>query len=122
MSIRRIAAAAGLATALLLAAVPAMAADTRPEHVEERLDRACARVPDLTTRLENALERINGDAETRGSIAWLEAKAAEAGENGREQLADLIEIRIEIRTERIDVLELRLDFLAVAAEACEARA
>jgi hypothetical protein len=122
MSIRRIAAAAGLATALLLAAVPAMAADTRPEHIEERLDRACARVPNFTTRVENALERINGDAETRGSIAWLEAKAAEAEENGREQLADLIEIRIEIRTKRIDVLELRLDFLAVAAEVCEARA
>lgn len=122
MSIRRIAAAAGLATALLLAAAPAMAADTGPEHIEERLDRACARVPDLTTRVENALERINGDAETRGSIAWLEAKAAEARENGRDQLADLIEIRIDIRTERIDVLELRLDFLAVAAEVCEARA
>ncbi|HEY4606633.1 MAG TPA: hypothetical protein VIH55_03210 [Acidimicrobiia bacterium] len=121
MSFRRIAIGAGLAGAMLLAAVPAMAADTDPEHFEERLDRACARIPNITSRVENALARINGDAATRGSIAWLEVRQAEAQENGRDQLADLIDIRIDIRTERIDVLELRLDFLAEAAEACEAR-
>ena len=121
MSIRRIAMAVGLTIILLLGAAPAMAATTDPGQRQQRLDRACARVPNLTTRVEKVLARINGDAETRGSIAWLETKADQARDNGREQLAELIENRIAVRTERIDVLEIRLDNLAEAAAACEAR-
>jgi len=121
MSIRRIAMAVGLTIILLLGAAPAMAATTDPGQRQQRLDLACARVPNLTTRVEKVLARINGDAETRGSIAWLETKADQARDNGREQLAELIENRIAVRTERIDVLEIRLDNLAEAAAACEAR-
>lgn len=49
MSIRRIAMAVGLTTILLLSATPAMAASTGSEQRKERLDLACARVPNLTT-------------------------------------------------------------------------
>ncbi|HLF59929.1 MAG TPA: hypothetical protein VI980_01960 [Acidimicrobiia bacterium] len=122
MTIRRIAMALGLTTILVLSATPAMAATPDPERREQRLDMACARVPNLTTRVENVLARINGDAETRGSIAWLETKAEQARENGREQLAEFIENRIAVRTERIDVLEIRLDNLAEAAVFCQSRA
>lgn len=121
MSIRRIAMAVGLTTILLLSATPAMAASTGPEQRRERLDLACARVPNLTTRVENVLARINDDADTVGSIAWLETKADAAREHGRDELAEFIENRIAVRTARIDVLEIRLDNLAEAAAACEAR-
>jgi hypothetical protein len=121
MSIRRIAMAVGLTTILLLSAVPAMAATTDPGQRQQRFDRACARVPNLTNRVEHMLARIKGDADTIGSIAWLETKADAAREHGREELAESIENRIAVRTERIDVLEIRLDNLADAAAACEAR-
>lgn len=122
MTIRRIAITAGLATAILISAAPAMAATNDSDHFQERIEVACARVPNLTTRVENVLARISGDAETRGSIAWLETKADQARDNGREELVEFIENRIAVRTERIDVLEIRLDNLGEAAAFCEARA
>jgi hypothetical protein len=106
---------------MVLGATPALAATARPEQRQERLDLACARVPNLTARVESVLARIQGDAVTVGSIAWLESRAAEARANGRDGLAELIENRIAVRTERIDVLVIRLDNLAEAAAACEAR-
>ena len=127
MSVKRIVISTGLAALMVLSAAPAMAttaaspSTSGPEQRQERLDRACARVPDLTARVESVLARIQGDADTVGSIAWLESRAAEARENGREQLAGLIENRIAVRTEQIDVLEVRLDNLAEAAAACAAR-
>ena len=122
MSVRRILISTGLTALMVLSATPVLATTTETEQRQERLDRACARVPNLTARVESVLARIQGDADTIGSIAWLESRAAEARQNGREQLAGLIENRIAVRTEQIDVLEVRLDNLAEAAAACEARA
>jgi hypothetical protein len=127
MLVRRIVIGAGLAAVMVLGATPALAAPPAlpetlgPEQRQERLDLACDRVPNLTARVENILARIQGDADTVGSIAWLENRAAEARANGRDGLAELIENRIAVKTERIDVLVIRLDNLAEAAAACEAR-
>jgi hypothetical protein len=88
---------------------------------EERVDRLCARVPLVTDRAERALHRINGDASVRGSILWLHDKADWAREAGRADLADLIDRRIDIRIERVDVLEARLDWLSEAARLCDER-
>ena len=124
MSVRRTLLSTGLVALMVIGATPALAATTAaaaPEQRQERLDRVCARVPDLTIRVENVLARIQGDADTGGSIAWLENRAQEARANGRDQLAELIENRIAVLTERIDVLVVRLDNLAEAAAACEAR-
>lgn len=127
MSVRRIVISTGLAALMVLGATPALAATPGlpntlgPEQRQERLDLACARVPNLTARVGSVLARIQGDADTVGSIAWLESRAAEARANGRDGLAELIENRIAVRTERIDVLVIRLDNLAEAAAACEAR-
>ena len=127
MSFKRIVISTGLAALMVLSAAPAMATTAAlpntvgPEQRQERLDRACARVPDLTARVESVVARIQGDADTVGSIAWLENKADEARANGRDGLAELIENRIAVRTERIDVLVVRLDNLAEAAAACDAR-
>ncbi len=90
-------------------------------RVEERVDRLCARVPLVTDRVEQALDRINGDASERGSILWLYDKADRAREAGRDDLADLIEGRIDIRIERVDVLEARLEWLSEAAQLCDDR-
>lgn len=90
-------------------------------HIEERVDWLCARVPLVTRRVERALDRINGDATVRGSIEWLHDRADQARDAGRDDLAELIEGRIDIRIERIDVLEARLDWLSQAAQLCDER-
>lgn len=126
-----------IAAAMLMAgagafALPGVAGASEnepPEHAtvhdhprfEERLDHLCARVPLVTYRAERALDRINGDADVRGSILWLHDKAEWARESGRDDLADLIEGRITIQVERIDVLDARLEWLSEAAQLCDER-
>jgi hypothetical protein len=121
MSVKRIVISTALASLMVQSATPAMATSAPSEQHQERLGRACGRVPNLTTRVESVLARIQGGADTVGSIARLEVRATEARANGREGLAELIENRIAVRTERIDVLVIRLDNLAEAAAACQAR-
>jgi hypothetical protein len=112
---------AGLAALISMVAIPVIAqteGGPQPEH-RPRWERFCQNVPDHTARVEERLERIQGDADTRGSIAWLEQKQAEAEEAGRDNLATMIGHRIAIKTELIDVLELRLAALADAGVFCE---
>ena len=124
MRTKKVVAAVLAATALTVATVPALAQDQSPtetKRLEERLDVICGRVPRLTERVENALARIQGGADTRGSILWLEEKAVDARRRGYDDLASYLESRIAIRTERIDVLQLRLEWLAEVAEICADR-
>jgi hypothetical protein len=108
--------------ASMFVALPATAAADSPEEgIKRRGDHYCQRVPEITRRVEEALARINGDADTRGSLAWMEDLKERAEANGRDRSADMIGQRIAIRTERIDVLELRREFLADAAEICADR-
>ena len=88
---------------------------------EERADRLCDRVPRLQHRVDRVLDRIQGDADRRGSIAWLEERAQRAAGEGHDDLATFLEHRATIRTARIDVLEARLDALVAAASWCGER-
>jgi hypothetical protein len=91
------------------------------QQLQERIDHACERVPELTDRVQNALDRIQGDASTPGSLLWLQDKIQTATDHGRDELAAWFQSRYDIRTERIDVLELRLEWLTHAAETCAGR-
>lgn len=119
MSMRRIGATVGLVAVLGVIALPAVAqSEERPDN-RPRLERFCENTPQHEERIEGRLARIQGDAETQGSLAWLEVKKAEAEEAGRDNLATLIGHRIAIKTELIDVLELRLAALSDAEVFCE---
>jgi hypothetical protein len=100
-------------------AEPGSAADGSGELLRRRADLACARIPNVVTRTENLQERLAGDSSTRGSLAWLEAKADEAEERGRDELAAALRTRLEVRTELVDLLPLRLEALADAEVACD---
>lgn len=119
--------AVAIAAVVVLAAVPALAQESDTSTTDsqaqlaERLDQACDRVPDLTTRVENVIDRMNGDADTVGSLLWIDERIDAARDNGRDDLADFLETRKGIRSERLDVLELRLDSLAEAAQICADR-
>jgi hypothetical protein len=87
--------------------------DLRP-----RLERLCLRVPNLQIRTDRLLERIQGDATTRGSLAWLEVQIERARSSGREQLAIVLENRLAVRTATVDVLRMRADALDVIEQIC----
>lgn len=116
-----VAAATIVATGGLVAPTAVDAAATEPAtdepaaadaEIRPRLERACKRIPNLQIRTGNLLERLQGDAETRGSLAWLEVQIGRAEEAGREQLVTVLENRLEVRTAFIPVLELRIEGLA----------
>lgn len=97
----------------------ASAQETETETVPaERLEAACARVPLIRDRIERVLARWEGDADTRGSRAWLEERADKLREQGRTEAAEVVEATIEVRTERLDVLEARLVRLDEIDDVC----
>ncbi len=109
------------ATAVLATAAPASATaepKVDEERLAERLELACSRVDLATDRVGDRLERLTGDADTIGSVAWLESRLDQARENDREQLVERLELRLDVRRELTDVLRARSDALAEAAEFC----
>ncbi|MEM1335122.1 MAG: hypothetical protein AAGG08_16855 [Actinomycetota bacterium] len=123
---RLIAAATIAATTFVVAPLAASAATTDPStesttdaaELQARLDRACARIPNLTLRTENVLDRIQGDADTRGSLLWLDTKIEQANTEGREQLVEVLTNRRAVREASIPLLEQRLVTLAEIDAIC----
>ena len=64
----------------------------------------CARLDKISGRGQKLLTRLNADANTRGSIAWLNAKAAAATASGETELATLFTDRATRRTELVQTL------------------
>lgn len=113
----RLVAGAAALMVMTTTAVAGAQETSRPPAIE-RLAVACARIPLIESRIQGLLGRWEADADIRGSLAWLEARAAEARNQGRTERAELIEATIRVRTERIDVLRARLDRLAELADVC----
>ncbi|TDV50873.1 hypothetical protein [Actinophytocola oryzae] len=63
------------------------------------------RLPKIEQRATRLLERIQGDASTRGSAAWLRARAAKERDAGRETSAQLLEERADRRAGHVDQLD-----------------
>lgn len=72
-----------------------------PEQVAFLCDKRLPRVENRTTKL---IERINGGPEVRGSTKWLQERAKQEREAGRETSAQLLEERAERRAARLDEL------------------
>lgn len=62
------------------------------------------RIPALLARIDKLTARINGDATTKGSTAWLQAKETQARAAGDAALADLIDLRVTHRADRLSEL------------------
>lgn len=79
------------------------------------------RIPAALERIDKLSDRINGDADTRGSTAWLKAKSEQARQAGFVALADLLDTRAEARPQRLDELAaLKKDVQDVQAKDCAA--
>jgi hypothetical protein len=110
--------AAGLAGLVMAAAVAvpttAIAASSTPElampaasDLGPRLERACLRLPNLESRTANLIERLEGDATVRGSLAWLQAQIDKANARGRTDLAEVLTNRLAVRQQTLVVLQQR---------------
>jgi hypothetical protein len=98
-------------------ASPATPADT-PKELPARYQRACLRIPNLQIRINNFIERLNGDASTRGSLLWLQAQIDSAKSKGRTQLATVLENRLKVRQQTLVVLDQRQERLTKLLELC----
>lgn len=113
---------------LLLPAGAAAASAPLPEPspplespAEQRIDVLCARVPNLVTRTQNLLDRLPGDADERGSIAWVRQRADRARDEGFADLATALDNRADLLAEKLDILPQRQELLTRATEWCADR-
>lgn len=115
------------ALALTLVAAPALAAgpaaadatsDPTGGTVTITVDAAALakvcddRVPQVTKRATALLARIQGDASTEGSAAWLRARADRAAAQGHDDLARRLQFRAEQRLGHVDEITALLGELA----------
>ena len=112
--------AAAVVTASAALIVPATASAATTGELPVRYERACLRIPNFQIRTDNFITRLNGDATTRGSLAWLQAQIDDAKAKGRTQLATVLENRLAVRTQTLEVLTVRQQRLAELAEKCRA--
>ena len=110
--------AAGLAGATLLTGALATAAAAQEPADQTALEALCARIAPVQERLTTHRDRILADAETPGSVAWLEARADQAEANGRTRIAEQLRERADRRAARVEVIDIRLEELSEAAAAC----
>ncbi len=75
--------------------------------IPARYEMACRRIPVAQERVDSLIARIRGDAATLGSLAWLNARIAEAEAAGRTQLVTVLENRLTARTRALEALTQR---------------
>ena len=119
MMISAVVLSAGVALVVPTAAHAASTASTpTTNELPVRLERACLRIPNLELRTQRLIDRLNGDASTRGSLLWLQAQIDDATAKGRTQLAEVLTNRLAVRAQTVRVLEQRLERLEKLAERC----
>jgi hypothetical protein len=109
---------AGAGLVMPTVAQAATTTDTTVRELPARFQRACLRIPNLQTRTANLITRLNGDATTRGSLLWLQAQIDDATAKGRTQLATVLQNRLAVRTQTLQVLTKRQERLTKLAELC----
>lgn len=114
-------AATGLAGGLVVTAVAPAQATTLPEDgvLQQRLERFCERVPNLIERAEKLQPRLSGDADTRGSLAWLRGRVEDAEAAGFQRQSRRLADRLQRREELVAKLPERIENLRQAHGECK---
>jgi hypothetical protein len=100
------------------AAAPATTPTAAPSDPGPRLERACLRIPNIETRTANLIERLQGDATVRGSLLWLQAQIDRAAAVNRQDLVEVLENRLAVRQQTLEVLQLRQQNLPAMRQFC----
>jgi hypothetical protein len=85
-----------------------------PDLLVLRLQRACDRIPNLLTRSAKLATRLAGDADTRGSIAWLQARVDKAEAAGNTDRVAALKARLKVREDLQKILPGRVERLKQA--------
>ncbi len=115
-----VAVTAGAAMIVPTSAFAAATSATATGDLPVRYERACLRIPNFQIRTNNLITRLNGDASTKGSLAWLQAQINDAKAKNRTQLATVLQNRLAVRTQTLKVLQQRQDALAKLLDKCRA--
>lgn len=116
-------------TATVALAVPVAASASTPPptptttpapgpSVPPRLRLACARVPNTTERVNRSIARLEADASTRGSLAWLQAQIDKATAAGQTERATVLQNRYDVRAAKLELLKARATSLQEIADRC----
>ncbi len=97
-------------------------ASTAPAATGTRLQALCARVPRLLARTNRLVERLEGDADTRGSLARLQERIDAATAAGRDAQVTVLTNRLHVRRAQLALLRDRRALLLELAAACEENA
>jgi hypothetical protein len=89
----------GAATATAAAVDEPVTITLSPEQVTNLCEK---RLPKMEKRATKLLDRINGDASTRGSVEWLRARATSERDAGRETTAQTLDERADRRAGHVD--------------------
>jgi division protein CdvB (Snf7/Vps24/ESCRT-III family) len=89
-----------------------------PAPNQQRLEKACARVPEAETRVADRIARLQGDASTKGSLAWLQAQIDKATAKDRTQLVTVLQNRLDLRTQLLGLLQQRQASIAEVKQIC----
>ena len=118
---------AAAAAAVVVFAVPAVAATGGQAVVavqstatgQQDRPAYCDRIDKVLPKRQAAVTRLEGDANTKGSIAWLTAKAATATASGNPERAKLFTDRAALRSQVLEPLKLvTADLVAVQQAHC----
>ncbi len=108
------------AAAVCLVAAPARA-DTvpaKPAVPTERVKAVCTRVDLASQRVAETLGILQAGPNTKGSIAYLQARITKATSAGRQQEATQLTGRLAVRNDRLALLKDRQTLLATYKQDC----
>lgn len=119
------AAVAFVAVGALLAAAGGAAADSGTPspgtaRTGDGAQALCKRLPRIEKRIDNVLERMNGTAAERGSIARLEKRVASAKAAGHTEIETFLTHRLAARTSHRTALDQRQKDLVEVKAWCKA--
>jgi hypothetical protein len=113
-------ASAGTTTAALSSSSVALSAGLADADKDAAFDTICVRVPVALARVQKVQTRFAADVNTKGSIAYLEARIAKAQSEGKTDVVRLLDDRLVMRKDLAGILANRLEQLQDAQQVCAA--
>ncbi|MFF4186189.1 hypothetical protein ACFYZ9_23675 [Streptomyces sp. NPDC001691] len=124
---RRVAAAALAATAVLTVTAPSAFADSAPSAAAtakaptgDGAKSICKREPKSEKRIERALNRLGGGADTLGSVARMQQRVDNAKKEGHTAIATYLDHKLTYRKGLVTTLQQRQKDLKDVASWCAA--
>ncbi|MCZ4119566.1 hypothetical protein [Streptomyces sp. H39-S7] len=116
----RTAIAACAAVAALLGAAGSAAATPSGPPTGDGAEAVCKRAPKAEARIDKALARLNGNASTKGSVARLTQRVANAKSAGHTEIETYLNNRLTFRKSLVPTLQQRQKDLKPVLTWCQA--